>query len=116
LTPISAAAALEAWGAKQNPPVMMDDVIKDVEAMDNQGGSIDQISKTNFYSFSNTAGTARCIASVYFTVSNRHAQTVAPPQDLRNRPTEKHALLSECMAILMVPRLIFRRNTAPVRT
>jgi len=86
LTPISGAADLEEWGAKQNPPVIMDDVIKDVEALDDQGGWLDQIPKTNYYSFSNTEGTARCISSVYFTVSNGHAQAVPGPPGFAESP------------------------------
>lgn len=86
LTPISGAADLEAWGAKQNPPVIMDDVIKDVEGFDNQGGWLDQIPKTSYYLFSMTEGTARCISSVYFTVSKGRARTVPGPPGFADSP------------------------------
>jgi hypothetical protein len=86
LAPISDSSDLKAWGAKQNPPVIMDEVIKDVDTLDDQSGWLDQVPETNYYSFSNTEGTARCISSVYFTVSNGRAQTVPAPPGFAESP------------------------------
>ncbi len=73
-------AGLRAWGAKQKPPVVMDEVIKDVNDFDEPNGLLERISNTNYYSISQSEGSAHCIAAVYFTVSNGRAQTVrAPP-------------------------------------
>jgi uncharacterized protein len=70
---------LKAWGAKQKPPVVMDEVIKDVNDFE-PNDVLERIPNTNYYSISNSQGSAHCIAAVYFTVTNGRAQTVpAPP-------------------------------------
>jgi uncharacterized protein len=72
---------LKAWGAKRYPPVVMDDVIEEVNDFLHEPHAIlEHIPNTNYYSISDSEGSSHCISAVYFTVTNGRAQTApAPP-------------------------------------
>jgi len=74
---------LATWGARQSPPVNMDDVI--AAAKDFFYGSeplIDHIAGTPLYSLVVVQGTANCLSAVFFTVANGRAQVVDGPPGL----------------------------------
>ena len=111
----NATVGLKAWGAKQNPPVVMDEVIKGVNDFE-PNDVLERIPNTNYYSISDSEGSAHCISAVYFTVTNGRAQTVPAPPDLRIQMKIPIAGLRASTASSIIYQRILRNSTFRVRT
>lgn len=79
---------LVAWAAQQTPPIDMSDVLKDesMRLMEPYGSSITfpQLPGTSFHAVHSTSGTAHCLSSTYFEVTDARARIASAPPGLED--------------------------------